>query len=218
MLWFSSRSVDIMAFIKDNSPPATIILISGDRDFAYLLSTIRWRKYNVVLISNSFMTHESLTIQASVTYDWKSDILKTRPPPKPPSPGSQTSTSLASLTTPQQSDSSHESGIRAVDPPNERVAPTVQSLTPPPRPASTVASTVATSTTRPRRATLPSNALSVDSDAMRMPPKAGTHAKTASASIPSNPTSDDWIEADFTGGSTMVRSLIARGTVADLVF
>jgi len=206
-------SVDIMAFIKDNPPPATVILISGDRDFAYLLSTVRWRKYNVVLISNSFMTHESLTVQASVVYDWKSDILKTRPPSKPPAmPGSQNLSSIASLTTPQESDNLPESDVHAVDPPNERVAP----LTPPPRPASAVANTIATSTTRPRRATLPSNALSMESDVMRMPPKAGTHAKTASASIPSNSTSDDWIEADYTGGSTMVHPLIAHGAVVDL--
>ena len=79
-------SVDIMAFIKDNPPPTTIILISGDRDFAYLLSTIRWRKYNVVLITNSFMTHESLTAPASFVYDWQSDVLKTRPPSKLPFP------------------------------------------------------------------------------------------------------------------------------------
>ena len=71
-----------MAFIKDNPAPATIILISGDRDFAYLLSTIRWRKYNVILICNSFMTHESLTSQASFVHDWQSDILKTRPTSK----------------------------------------------------------------------------------------------------------------------------------------
>ena len=207
-----------MAFIKDNSPPATIILISGDRDFAYLLSTVRWRKYNVVLISNSFMTHESLTVQASVVYDWKSDILKTRPPPKPPMPGSQNLSSIASLTTPQDSGNSPESDVHAVDPPNERVAPSVQSLTPPPRPASTAANTIATSIARPRRATLPSNALSMEPDVMRMPPKTGTHAKTASASIPSNSTSDDWIEADYTGGSTMVYPSIARGVVVNLVF
>lgn len=71
--------VDIMAFIKDTPAPATIILISGDRDFAYLLSTLRWRQYHVVLISNTFMTHESLSTQANVTFDWQSDVLKSRP-------------------------------------------------------------------------------------------------------------------------------------------
>ena len=211
-------SVDIMAFIKDNPPPATVILISGDRDFAYLLSTVRWRKYNVVLISNSFMTHESLTVQASVVYDWKSDILKTRPPPKPPAPGSQTLSSIASLTTPQELNNLPESDVHTVDSLNERVAPTVQPSTPPPRPASTVANTVAVNTTRPRSATLPSNASSVDSEAMGLPPKAGTHAKTASAGIPSNPISDDWVEADLTGGSTMVHPSSTRGVTVNLSF
>ena len=79
-----SCSVDIMAFIKDNSPPTTVVLISSGRDFTYLLSTIRWRNYNIVLISNSFMTHESPVVQASAVYDWQSDILGVRPPPKLP--------------------------------------------------------------------------------------------------------------------------------------
>jgi NYN domain len=67
-----------MAFIKDNPAPATVVLISGDRDFAYLLSTIRWRQYSVVLVSNTFMTHDSLSNQANVTFDWQADVLKTR--------------------------------------------------------------------------------------------------------------------------------------------
>lgn len=42
--------VDMMAFALDNPPPATIVLISGDRDFVYALSTLRNRRYNIVLI------------------------------------------------------------------------------------------------------------------------------------------------------------------------
>jgi len=200
-----------MAFIKDNPPPATVILISGDRDFAYLLSTVRWRKYNVVLISNSFMTHESLTVQASVVYDWKSDILKTRPPPKPPLPGSQTLSSVASLTTPQASGNLLESDTHPVGLPKERV---VQPLTLSPRPVDTIT----IRTTRPRRATLPSNTPSVESEATPVPPKAGTPIKTPSTSIPMNPTPDDWIVADLAGGSTVVCPPIVYSTVVDLVF
>ena len=207
-------SVDIMAFIKDNPPPATVILISGDRDFAYLLSTVRWRKYNVVLISNSFMTHESLTAQASVVYDWKSDVLKTRPPPKPPLPGSQALFSVASLTTPQLSDNLPEFDAHPVGLPKGRVAPTVQPFTLSPRPIDTIS----IRTIRPRRATLPSSALSVESEATPVPPKAGTPVEAASASIPMNPTPDDWIVADLAGGSNMVYPSIVHGTVVNLVF
>ena len=78
-------SVDIMAFVKDNSPPTTVILISDDRDFTYLLSTIRWRQYNIVLV-NSSIGHESSTVQAFAVYDWESDVLKTPLPSKLPSP------------------------------------------------------------------------------------------------------------------------------------
>ena len=202
-----------MAFIKDNPPPATVVLISGDRDFAYLLSTVRWRKYNVVLISNPFMTHESLTAQASVAYDWKSDILKTQPPPKPPLLGSQTLPFTASLTTPQEPDNSHKSDVYSVGPPNERVAPAIQPLTLSPRLASSVISTVL-----PRRGTPPPDVPPMEVEATPMPPKAGTSAETMIASTPMNITSDDWIVADLGGVSAMVHLSIVRGVVVDLVF
>ena len=207
-------TVDIMAFIKDNPPPATVILISGDRDFAYLLSTVRWRKYNVVLISNSFMTHESLTAQASALYDWKSDILKTRPPSKPPLLGPQNFSSVASLTSPQESDNLREPDPHPVGLPNERVAPAIKPLTLSPRPASTATITP----TRPMRATLPPDAASVELEATHVPPKAGTPAEATPASIPMNPTSNDWIVAGLAGDSTMVHLSIARGVVVDLLF
>ena len=182
-----------MAFIKDNPPPATVILISGDRDFAYLLSTVRWRRYNVVLISNSSMTHRSLTAQANITYDWKSDILNPRPPFKPLLPGSQTLSSNASLTTPQGSDNLPKSDARALSRPNEDTAPVIRPPTPPPSLANTV----------------PIGA--------PQPPMAGTPTKTASASIPMSTASDSWIEADWAGGSTMVHTSVVRGVVVDLV-
>jgi len=160
------------------------------------------------------MTHESLAAQASVTYDWKSDILKTQPPPKPLLPGSQALSSAASLTTPQVSDNLPESDAHPIGLPKEHVAPTVQPLTLTPRPVDTVA----TPTIRPRCATLPSNIPSLESEATPVPPKAGTPVKTPSASILMNPTPDDWIVADLAGGSTMVYSSIVHGAVVDLVF
>ena len=198
-----------MAFIKDNPPPATIILISGDRDFAYLLSTVRWRKYNVVLISNSFMTHESLTAQASIVYDWQSDILKARPPSKLQSLRSrrETSSSVGFLTVSQELDNSSVSDIYAVGLPEEHITPAIQPLALFPRPVSITT----ISTIRPTRATPPS-------DATPTPPKAEIPAEAASTSVPMTPTSDDWIVADLTSESAMVNPSTVRGAVIDLKF
>ncbi|KAF9653054.1 hypothetical protein BDM02DRAFT_3108173 [Thelephora ganbajun] len=193
-----------MAFIKDNPPPATIILISGDRDFAYLLSTVRWRKYNVVLISNSFMTHESLTAQASVVYDWQSDVLKARPPPKLPLLRSrrEASSSVVFLTTPQESDTSSMSDAHAVGIPEEHITPAIQPLALSPRPVS-----IATmSTIRPTHAVLPPDVPLVESEATPIPTKAEFPAETTSASVPMTPTSDDWIVADLTSESAIDQS------------
>ena len=202
-----------MAFIKDNSPPATIILISGDRDFAYLLSTIRWRKYNVVLISNSFMTHESLTAQASVVYDWQSDVLKARPSSKLPVFRSrrETSSSVAFLTIPQESDNSSVSNVHPVGLPEEHIAPAIQPLALSPRPVSTAT----ISTIRPTPAVLPPDAPLVESEATPIPTKVEIPPEVVSASVPMTPTSDDWIVADLTSESAMVHLSIVRDFVID---
>lgn len=191
-----------MAFIKDNPPPATIVLISGDRDFAYLLSTIRWRKYNVVLISNSFMTHESLTAQASVVYDWQSDVLKARPSSKLPflGPRREVPSSIAFLTTPQEPDTPSMSEIYPTGLSEGHITPAIQPLALSPRPVSITT----ISTIRPTHATLPPDAPLVESEATPVPQKAEFPAEAASASVPMTPTSDDWIVADLTSESAMV--------------
>ncbi|KAJ3793036.1 NYN domain-containing protein [Lentinula aff. detonsa] len=69
--------VDMLAFAMDNpSCPAstTIMLISGDRDFAYALSTLRLRRYNIVVVAPS-NTHASLRTQASSFFNWNTTIL-----------------------------------------------------------------------------------------------------------------------------------------------
>jgi hypothetical protein len=206
-----SRPVDIMAFIKDIPPPATIILISGDRDFAYLLSTLRWRKYKVVLISNSFMTHESLTAQASLVYDWQSDILKAQPPSKPsflrPLRGS--SLSVAFLTTPQDSDDPSASGVHTVGLSEEHITPAIQPLVLSPR--SVNITTI--NTVRPVHATPPPDVPLVESDATPMPAKTEIPAEAAYVDIPMTPTSDDWIVADLTSEPTMVCLSIVHNVV-----
>jgi hypothetical protein len=211
-----SLPVDIMAFIKDNTPPATIILISGDRDFAYLLSTIRWRGYKVVLISNSFMTHESLTAQASVVYDWQSDVLKARPPSKLPLLRSlrDNSSSVAFLTTPQGSCNSSVSDVRTVGLSEERITPAIHPFASSPRPVSITTM----NTVRPAHATLPPDIPLVESDATPIPTKAEIPPEVASASAPMTPASDDWIVADLTSESAMVILFIVYGAVVDFSF
>ncbi|KAI6036679.1 limkain-b1-type NYN domain-containing protein, partial [Pisolithus microcarpus] len=60
--------VDMFAFAVDHPPPATVILISGDRDYAYALSTLRLRNYKVVLITPRATS--CLEACASFVVDW----------------------------------------------------------------------------------------------------------------------------------------------------
>jgi hypothetical protein len=68
-------SVDMLAHAIDNAAPATIVLISGDRDFAYALSILRFRRYRIILITHSDV-HQSLRAQASISFDWVSEVLE----------------------------------------------------------------------------------------------------------------------------------------------
>ncbi|KXN82517.1 hypothetical protein AN958_02368 [Leucoagaricus sp. SymC.cos] len=65
--------VDMMAHAIDNPAPWTYVLISGDRDFAYAISVLGLRQYQVVLVSPS-SAHISLKSQATTCVDWN-DIL-----------------------------------------------------------------------------------------------------------------------------------------------
>ncbi|KAL0570592.1 hypothetical protein V5O48_011375, partial [Marasmius crinis-equi] len=69
-------SADMMAFAMDHPAlSTTIILISGDRDYSYTLSTLRDRQMRTVLISSGNTSHISLTSQPTMTLDWNLDIL-----------------------------------------------------------------------------------------------------------------------------------------------
>jgi len=66
----------MISYAMDHPPPSTFVLITGDRDFAYALSMLRNRRYEVVLLAPSLpAVHTSLTSQASIIFDWNSDIL-----------------------------------------------------------------------------------------------------------------------------------------------
>ncbi|KAF8061498.1 NYN domain-containing protein [Lyophyllum atratum] len=66
--------VDMLAYAIDNPAPSTIVLISGDRDFAYAVSILRLRRYRVVIISLAGV-HTSLKVQASIFLDWNTEVL-----------------------------------------------------------------------------------------------------------------------------------------------
>ncbi|GLB35324.1 putative NYN domain containing protein [Lyophyllum shimeji] len=85
---------DMVAFAIDHRTPATIMLISGDRDYAYAVSLLRLRKYRVVVACPS-SAHTSLLAQASVHVDWNTEILggSTSPERPPPSKSQAPSTS-----------------------------------------------------------------------------------------------------------------------------
>ncbi|KIJ69488.1 hypothetical protein HYDPIDRAFT_106117 [Hydnomerulius pinastri MD-312] len=71
--------VDMLAFAVDHSAPATVVLITGDRDYAYAVSTLRLRKYKVVLIvPSSPHIPTCLESQASLAIDWSTAVLRTR--------------------------------------------------------------------------------------------------------------------------------------------
>jgi hypothetical protein len=67
--------VDMLAFAIDNPPPATIVLISGDRDFVYALSTLRNRRYTIVLIVPNKGAPIILRSQANAILEWRYDVL-----------------------------------------------------------------------------------------------------------------------------------------------
>ncbi|KIM83400.1 hypothetical protein PILCRDRAFT_819638 [Piloderma croceum F 1598] len=67
-------TVDMMVNVIDNPAPGTVILITGDRDFAYAVSVLRMRRYRVVVIA-PLNHHASIRYQASIVLDWDTDIL-----------------------------------------------------------------------------------------------------------------------------------------------
>ncbi|OJT14140.1 hypothetical protein TRAPUB_9251 [Trametes pubescens] len=76
--------VDMLTYAIDNPAPATVVLISGDRDFVYAVSVLRLRRYRVVVVA-PYTAHASLKSQASAVLDWEADIMR-RTTVRPPAP------------------------------------------------------------------------------------------------------------------------------------
>lgn len=64
----------MLAYAIDVPPPSTIVLITGDRDFAYALSVLKLRRYHIVLITLP-NAHTTITYQASQCFDWIQDVI-----------------------------------------------------------------------------------------------------------------------------------------------
>lgn len=60
---------DMFAFALDTDTPATIVLLSGDRDFAYAASILRMRGYHIVTIAPK-QSHANFKHRASEVLDW----------------------------------------------------------------------------------------------------------------------------------------------------
>jgi hypothetical protein len=59
----------------DSSQEASLVLITGNTDFAYVLATLRLRKFRVIVISPSVAQDTGLNALASVFIDWNSQII-----------------------------------------------------------------------------------------------------------------------------------------------
>lgn len=64
----------MLTYAIDTPAPATIILISGDRDFVYAVSVLRFRRYHVAVIAPG-SAHATLKSRASEALDWDHDVL-----------------------------------------------------------------------------------------------------------------------------------------------
>ena len=66
--------MDAVVAACEESPPTTFVFISGDRDLAYTISTIRTRQYRVILLA-PVTAHPDLKAQASVSLDFTRTVL-----------------------------------------------------------------------------------------------------------------------------------------------
>ncbi|GLB42060.1 putative NYN domain containing protein [Lyophyllum shimeji] len=67
--------VDMLLYAMDNPAPSNIVLITGDRDFAYAVSTLRNRGYTIVVIAQERIVHPSIKANASAYLDWSAEVL-----------------------------------------------------------------------------------------------------------------------------------------------
>lgn len=79
--------VDACLWCLDNPAPATFVLVTGDKDFAYMCASLRGRRYKVVLICPERGVSESLRMSCDVIIDsWRQSILMMPPSISAPLP------------------------------------------------------------------------------------------------------------------------------------
>lgn len=66
---------DLLSFAIDKRPPALIVLLSGDRDFAYPLGILRNRGYEILLITPPVGATPILEASANYKLRWRQDVL-----------------------------------------------------------------------------------------------------------------------------------------------
>ncbi|GAA6041485.1 hypothetical protein JCM8097_001899 [Rhodosporidiobolus ruineniae] len=69
---------DALVFALTQKGPTVVIMITGDRDFAYTLSTLRMHRCQVILLTTPSAS-VSLRQSAHEVLDWRSDILQLAP-------------------------------------------------------------------------------------------------------------------------------------------
>lgn len=72
--------MDIVLFALEHpshvaNMPATVVLIAGDKDYSYLISTLRLRGHDIVLIFPPNSTNPRFKDLASAVLDWRSDVV-----------------------------------------------------------------------------------------------------------------------------------------------
>ena len=65
----------MLTYAMDNPAPGTIILVSSDGDFSYAVSTLRLRRYHIIVVGLPAI-HQSLKAQASLFVNWNTDVLE----------------------------------------------------------------------------------------------------------------------------------------------
>ncbi|PWN33376.1 uncharacterized protein FA14DRAFT_61589 [Meira miltonrushii] len=66
---------DLLSYAIDRRPPALIVLLSGDRDFAYPLGILRNRGYDILLITPPIGASPILEASATYKLRWRQDVL-----------------------------------------------------------------------------------------------------------------------------------------------
>lgn len=72
---------DMFVFAMENPAPQTIVIVSGDIDFAYPLAKLRQREYKIVLVIPPVGANRVLKMQADIVLEW-AEIMGTKAEPE----------------------------------------------------------------------------------------------------------------------------------------